>query len=195
MSLSKFNPRTAVLLLFIIATGVLRVVFNCSSELSLLSNFSPLGAMALFGGAYFSRRGKAIGFPLLTLLVSDVILQQTVFSDYSNGLLYSGWYWVYGAFVLMAITGRLLIKKVSPASILVSAFTCTLIHWIVTDFGVWLGSSMYPQTAAGFAACLTAAIPFELNFLAGTLVYGALMFGAFEWMQQKNKKLQMAAVK
>lgn len=192
MSLPKFNPRNTVLLLIIAITGIMRVVFNFTSELSPLTNFSPIGAMALFGGAYFSQRGKAMGFPLLTLLVSDIILQQTVFSEYSNGLLYSGWYWVYGAFALMAITGRLLMKKVSAGSVLLSAFVCTMIHWIVTDFGVWLGSNIYPQTAAGFGACLVAAIPFELNFIGGTLVYGILMFGAFEWLQQRNKQLQVA---
>ncbi|OLY94961.1 hypothetical protein SAMN05444008_111191 [Cnuella takakiae] len=192
MSLPKFNPRNTTLFLFIALTGALRVLFNFSSELSPLTNFTPLGAMALFGGAYFSQRGKAVGFPLLTLLVSDIVLQQTVFSQYSSGLLYSGWYWVYGAFALMAITGRLLIKKVSASSVLLSAFVCTLIHWIVTDFGVWLGSSIYPQTAAGFGACLVAAIPFELNFIAGTLVYSGIMFGAFEWLQQRNKQLQVA---
>lgn len=193
MSLTKFNPRTAVLLLFIIAAGALRVAFNWSSGLSPLSNFSPLGAMALFGGAYFTQRKTAMGFPMLTLLVSDLILQQTVFSAYSNGLLYSGWYWVYGAFALMAITGRWLIKKVTAASVLLAAFACVLIHWIVTDFGVWLGSTLYPQTLAGFGACLVAAIPFELNFLAGTLVYGLLMFGSFEWLQRNNAAWKLAA--
>lgn len=193
MFLTKFNPRTSLLLLFIVTTGVLRVVFNFSEGLSPLSNFSPLGAMALFGGAYFSQKGKAVGFPLLTLLISDLVLQQTVFSGYSHGLLYSGWYWVYGAFALMAVTGRWLIKKVNPASVLLSAFVCVLIHWIVTDFGVWLGSAIYPQTLAGFGACLVAAIPFELNFLAGTLAYGLLMFGTFEWLQQRNAVLKVAA--
>ncbi len=191
MSLPRFNPRNTALFLFILVTGILRVVLHFSGDLSPLSNFSPLGAMAIFGGAYFTSRGKAVGLPLLTLLVSDIVLQQTVFSSYSNGLLYSGWYWVYGAFVLMAFAGRLLIRNVHAASVLLSAFVCTFIHWIVTDLGVWLGSSMYPQTAAGFAACLTAAIPFELNFLGGTLAYGLLMFGGFEWLQQRQKHLQV----
>lgn len=195
MSQIKFAPRTAVLLLFIVAAGTLRLLFNANTAFSTLSNFSALGAMALFGGAYFTQPGKAIGFPLLTLLVSDLVLQHTVFSAYSNGLLYRGWYWVYGAFALMAITGRWLIKKVTASSVLLSAFACVLIHWIVTDFGVWLGSALYPQTLAGFGACLVAAIPFELNFLAGTLVYSLVMFGSFEWLQQKKGVLKSTAVR
>lgn len=190
MSLAKINPRNLTLLLIIVAAGALRIVFNFSTQLSPLTNFSPLGAMALFGGAYFSQQHKAVGLPLLTLLVSDIVLHQTVFSAYSDGLLYSGWYWVYGAIALMSIVGKLLVRKVTPQSVLLSALVCTGIHWIVTDIAVWLGSSVYPQTAAGFAACLTAAIPFELNFLGGTLVYSICMFGGFEWLQQRNKQLQ-----
>jgi hypothetical protein len=40
-------------------------------------------------------------------------------------------------------------------------------------------------------ACLVAAIPFELNFLAGTVVYSAILFGAFEWMKKRYSALQI----
>ena len=38
-------------------------------------NFSPVEAMALFGGAYFARRGLAVLIPLLAMLISDVALK------------------------------------------------------------------------------------------------------------------------
>ena len=37
-------------------------------------NFSPVEAMALFGGAYFSRKSLAILVPLIALFVSDLAL-------------------------------------------------------------------------------------------------------------------------
>ena len=37
-------------------------------------NFSPLFAMALFGGAYFTNRRVAILLPLAAMLVGDLIL-------------------------------------------------------------------------------------------------------------------------
>src|ERR1051326_4060072 len=103
MTPKKIDPGTTVLMLFIIATAAVRTVFNFSYEISPLANYSPLGAMALFGGAYFNRRWKAFAFPLLMLLASDVVLHQTVFKRYGNGFLYDGWYWVYGAFALMVV--------------------------------------------------------------------------------------------
>lgn len=190
MSLKKIDPRTIIVLLMIIITGSVRVLFNFSYEISPIANFSPIGAMALFGGAYFTKQWKAFSFPLLTLFLSDFVLQQTVFKLYGNGgLLYGGWYWVYSAFALITFAGRWLLKKVSVGNFLLSTFVCVMIHWLVTDFGVWMGSKIYAQTLGGFANCLVAAIPFEGRFLTGTLMYGAILFGVFEWMQKKYRIL------
>jgi hypothetical protein len=190
MSRTKINPRTVVLLLMIFLTGFLRIVFNWDQSLSPISNFSPLGALALFGGAYFTNKWKAFGFPLLTLFISDLILSFTVLSQYRHGLLYGGWYWTYGAFTLMTLAGKWIIKKVTVPGILFSSLVCTFIHWIITDFGVWLNSTLYAKTIGGFITCLIAAIPFEFSFIAGTLIYSAVLFGLFEWIQKKQRVLR-----
>ena len=192
MSYFKFNPRTAVLLLFIVVTAAVRVVFNFNHDISPIANFSPLGAMALFGGSYFTKKGKAFGFPLLTLFFSDVLLHQTVFKEYGNGWLYNGWYWVYGAFLLMTLVGRQMLRTRTVSRFFMATLACVLIHWLVTDLGVWLGSKTYAQTPGGFVDCLVAALPFELRFLTGTLVYGILLFAGFEWMQRRYAVLSEA---
>src|SRR5215212_1836295 len=111
MTTQKLNLRTAILLIMILAIGAIRIVFNFNHDISAIANFSPLGAMAIFGGAYFDKRWKAIVFPLLTLFISDFILHQTVFKSYGNGILYGGWYWVYSAFLLMTLAGRWIMKR------------------------------------------------------------------------------------
>ena len=186
MSFIKFNPRTAVLLLFIILIAAIRVVFNFNHEISPAANFSPLGAMALFGGAYFKRQWKAFAFPLSMLFISDFILHQTVFKAYGNGILYNGWYWVYGAFALMTLAGRWLMKDVTIKSFIISALVCVAIHWTITDIGVWYGSKIFSQNLKGYIDCLVVAVPYEWRFLAGTIVYGIIMFGVFEWMQRRS---------
>jgi len=183
MTIQKINPRNAVALVFILVIAMLRVAININGQLHPLTNFSPIGAMALFGGAYFSNRGVSFAVPLLTLFVSDVTLALTVYSQYSHGILYSGWYWVYGAFALMVIAGRL-IRQVSVRNVLLAAIAITAIHWIVSDIGVWLNGSTYPKTMAGWWACLAAAIPFERNFLLGTMFYSGIMFGGFELVKK-----------
>ena len=165
---------------------------NFSDEISPLANFSPVGAMAVFGGAYFDKRIKAFAFPILMLFLSDLILHQTVYKNIGNGFLYNGWYWVYGSFALMVVAGRLILKTFSFGRFLLSAFICIVIHWIGTDLGVWIGSKKYAQDPGGFMNCLADAIPFEWRFMAGTVVYGIVLFGLFEWMQRRFPSLQTA---
>lgn len=188
---NKFNVQTTVVVLFILATAAVRVVLNCSDAVSPMANFSPVGAMALFGGAFFNHRWKAAVLPLGTLFLSDFILQQTVYAAYNSGILYSGWWWVYGAFLLMVGVGRLLLHTVTAGRLFLAVIVTILIHWIVTDFGVWLGSKLYAQNMGGYMNCLIAAIPFELRFLAGTVIYGAVLFGGFLLLQQRNRSLQV----
>jgi hypothetical protein len=190
MTTIKFNPRTVVLLVFIATTALMRIIFNYNYDISPLANFSPIGAMAIFGGAYFNKKWKAFAFPLLMLFISDFVLHQTVFKAYGNGFLYRGWYWVYGAFILMTLVGMRLLKQVTINRFLLSVLICVFIHWIVTDLGVWIGSKKYSQDINGLIVCLVNAIPYEWRFLAGTLVYGVILFGLFEWMKRKYAVLQ-----
>ncbi len=184
MSLNKFNPRTGIILLFIFFMAAVRIFFSLPLQHSPIGNFSPIGAMALFSGSYFISKSKAYLFPLLTLWISDLFLNRFVYY-HEWRLLFESFYWTYGAFALMVLTGMLIIKKVTVKNVLVASLIVVLIHWIVTDFGVWIEGTMYPKNAAGWVACLVAAIPYESNVLAGTLLYSAVFFGLFEWIQKK----------
>ncbi|KQN38861.1 hypothetical protein ASE92_05415 [Pedobacter sp. Leaf41] len=191
MSNLKFNPRNLILLLIILVITLFRLLVTFNSDELQFANFSSIGAVALFGGAYFKDHAKAFAFPLVSLFLSDFILASTIFSKYSNGFLYEGWYWTYLAFALMVLVGRVLLKKINVVSLLSSTLAIVFIHWIVTDFGVWFQNPSYPQTLAGYWSCLVKAIPFEIRFLEGTLIYGAIIFGAFEIMKSKYPVLKM----
>lgn len=192
MSNLKFNPRNAVVLIIIIVIAAIRVLNNFSTNITILANYSPLAAMALFGGAYFKGNAKPLLFPLMAIFISDIILFSTVYKNYGSGFLYNGWLWVYGAFLLIALSAKCLIRKVNIRNILLAMVTAILIHWIVTDLGVWIGSTTYAQTWSGFMECLDAAIPFELRLLTATIIYSAIMFGVFELMQRKYASLRIA---
>ena len=182
MSIDKFNPRTVTLVVFIAVIAAIRTYLSMDPNMFGVSNFSAVGAMALFGGAYFNKGWKRFHFPIATLFISDIILQVTVFNKPGGGLLYGGWYYVYGAFLLMVMVGRHL-RKIRPENILLASIVVVLIHWLITDFGVWIGNPHYPQTVSGYIECLLVAIPFEYRFLAGTIIYSAVMFGLFEWLK------------
>jgi hypothetical protein len=191
MSESIFNPRTLILLLIVALVTVLRTVAPFSDNFGDIANFSAVGAITLFSGSYFKNPVQSFAIPLLTLLLTDVILATTIYREYSNGFLYDGWYWTYIAFAIMILVSRIIVKRVNTINFVLGTLAVVLVHWIVTDLGVWYGSN-YPQTLAGFWTVLALAIPFELRFLYGTIAYGVLMFGAFELIKVKYPSLNLA---
>ena len=177
------SNRNLFVLAFMVIMVAVRVLLPGSETFSYLAVFTPIGALALYGGTYLKGANRFI-LPLAALWLSDVFLNRFLyFGEWV--LFYDGFFWTYGAFALMVLVGYYLLQKVSIANFLGSALLVTLIHWIVTDLGVFFGSGMYPMTWSGWWACLAAAIPFEQNFLAGTLLYGTVMFGSFKWVSAR----------
>ena len=123
-------------------------------------NFSPIAAMALFGGAYLPRRALAI---------SDALL----------GGFYPGMNFVYLSFGLTVLIGWAIAKRKSPLVIGGAAVASSVMFFVLTNFGMWLFSGFYPRTVEGLVACYVAAIPFFQNTLAGDLFFTALLFGGF----------------
>ena len=177
MTLKKIKARNTILVLMIIAAAAFRLIsYKFPYQ---LSNFNPVGAIALFGGAYFTDKWKAYIVPLLVLFVSDIFLNR----------LYSG-HWqimdsssilVYVFFIIVVFMGSL-IKKANVFNVFSASLAAVVLHWLITDipFG-----TLYPHTFAGYMQSLVAAIPFERNMLYGDVVFCALLFGGFEVAKTK----------
>ena len=185
MNMPKLQPHFWVLILITLFMGLYRVI-GTSTSWTFYTQFTPLGAMALFGGAYFRSQPHALLMPLLTLFVSDIIIMQTVFPNYQSGLLYAGWYWTYLSFMGMTVIGRyFLYKRVGIFRFIGGAFSCAVFHWVVSDIGIcFMGGDMniYAglQGWTSIAACYIAAIPFMKPVLMGNLLYGAIFFATYE---------------
>ena len=137
-------------------------------------NFSPIGAIALFGGAYFGRRALAFAAPLGALLLSDAIIG-----------FHSGMPYVYGSVALVVLIGWAVAKRKTPLAIAGAAVASSVLFFVVTNFGVWLEGIYYPPTLSGLAECYVAAIPFFQNTLAGDLVFSAMLFGGFALLERR----------
>src|SRR3954454_17237153 len=146
------TPRLAALLLAVLAAAALRLVPHPP-------NFTPIGAMALFSGAYLARRG-AIAFvaPLAALFLSDVVLG-----------FYHGMATVYFSVALIVLLGSFALRRVSAIRVGAAAITSSVLFFVVTNFGMWLFSGLYPRTLPGLEACYVAAIPFFQNTVGGDL--------------------------
>jgi hypothetical protein len=155
------NTRVVVLVTAIFLAAIFRLVPHPP-------NFSPIAAMALFGGAYLPRRGLAFVAPLGAMLVSDAVLG-----------FHGGMPVVYASVAMIVAVGFLLSAKRTAGWIATAAVASSVLFYAVTNLGVWALGDMYPKTASGLAACYVAGIPFFQNSLIGDLVFTGLLFGGF----------------
>lgn len=197
MSTKKINPRFAVLALLMIAAAAMRI--PNAAQLTPWANFTPIGAMGLFGGAYFSSRIKAVAFPLLTLFASDLIINNVVFGG-KYGVMYNGWYIIYGIFTLIVYYGKWIIKKVDVQNVVLACVVAAVSHWLIADFTVWLGGGTDLTTTApltknwaGLLQCYAQGLPFMKNFLMGNLIYSGILFGGFQLAQLRYPVLKLQA--
>lgn len=151
-------------------------------------NFTPLGAMALFGSAYYASRWMAFLIPLVSLWISDLVLNNTIHAAYSDGftLFHPTMLGVYLAFIAVTFVGMLLLRNVRLGTVLTAAVSGAVVFWLITDFASWLwGYVPYPKNFAGLLASYTAGFPFFLKMLMSNLVYSAVLFGVFEMLRRR----------
>lgn len=186
---SRFAPGPWVLATMIVAAALTRLLPHPP-------NFSPVEAIALFGGAYFASRAWAVAVPLAGMLLSDIALAATLGGSYGFGsYIASGSFWmVYACIALSALLGFGLRGKVSGARVLGYSLAGSVLFFLVTNFGTWAFGSMYPKTGAGLAAAYTAGIPFFQWTVLGTLFYAALLFGGFMLLRRQVPALRAETV-
>lgn len=167
----------------IIAAAAMRLV---SYKYQFLSNFTPVGAIAIFGGTYFNDKWKAYLVPFAALFISDLIINYMYFSKL---VWFSSALWMYASFFAMVFFGSL-IKKVNFGNVVIASVGGVIIHWLLTDIDPWLNGTMYSKGINGYFQSLIAAVPFEKNMILGDLVFGLILFGGFELAKSKYTVLR-----
>lgn len=189
MAKNKIILRFSVITLLILLAALSRLIPHPV-------NFAPIGGMAFFGAAYYRRRVWAFVIPVITMWISDLILNNGVYGAYFDGLvwLYDGAWFTYGAFILIALMGMVTLRKIKVPNLLFSALGASVIFFLVSNFGVWFSGTMYPKDFSGLIACYTAGILFFKNTVMGDLFYTAVLFGAFELSARRFPILKRATV-
>ena len=162
---------------FLLVTGMIAVV-AATRFFTPLPNFTPIAAIALFGGAYFSRKSVAFLVPLMALAITDLII---------GGYAVIPMLAVYSCFVFAGVIGLWIGRKVSFLRVIGGALTSSVVFFIVTNFATWASGSfgLYPMTVGGLMQCYGMGLPFFRNEILGTLVYSGVLFGAFELAKRR----------
>ena len=159
-------------------------------------NVTPIAAMALVGGLYFNRKVLAFLVPIVALVASDLILNNTInkvfFTEHTGMVLWANYmYWTYGAFLLTVVLGIALTKSNAVSKVLVGGVVASLLFFVISNVGVWLSMPMYSKDFAGLTACFVSAIPFLQNTLLGNLLFAGIFIGSIEYLRSREKGTSM----
>lgn len=167
MNSKKISSRFLVLTGMVLAAAFVRLLPHPP-------NFAPITAMALFGGAYFTKKRLAFVVPLLAMFITDMIIG-----------FHSTMWAVYLSFALIVVLGITMIKTVKFTNVFLATITASVLFFVITNFAVWAAGIIYPPTFLGLTECYTAAIPFFQYSLVGNLLFTGVMFGVFEIVKAK----------
>lgn len=161
----KLDGRFTAIIFIVFAAAIVRVLTN-----GLIPNFTPIGALAIFSGAYFQDKKLAVIVPVSALLLSDLYIG-----------FHSTMPFVYISFLMIVLMSSLINGgRKTVGTVLGSTLAGTALFYLVTNFGVWALTGMYEMTFSGLLTSYIAGIPFIRYSLMGDLFYVGVLFGVFE---------------
>ena len=161
-----------IAVLMIVAAALSRVFFYPV-------NYSPVIAMALFGGSVIKNKNIAFALPLFAMLLSDIMFE--VF-NVAQG--FWGWGQILGYGILATIT--LLgfrLRRINVLNVLGFSIASSIIFYFLSNSGYWFLENRiyhtYTQDFAGYINCMVAGLPFLEKGLLVDAAFSAIFFGGF----------------
>jgi hypothetical protein len=166
-------------LLLVLAVVAYRVVAGLliqSGAAPGLSNFTPLAGIALCCAAYLPR-GYKFSVPLITLFLSDVILNISYGEAIFTPLILCR----YLALLLVCLGGYALARSASLRTMFPASLAASTLFYVLTNIFSWATDPGYAKTFAGLVQSLTVGLPqysptwmFFRNSLVSDLIFTLL---------------------
>jgi hypothetical protein len=170
-----FTPRTILIFTAIFGAAILRLLPHWP-------NFTPVAAMALFGGAYINRKALAFIIPLAAMLLSDLVIG-----------FHSTMIAVYAGIIITVLIGLGLKNRVKAGNVVIASVISSVVFFLITNFGAWMSGFMpYSKDFSGLIQAYIAGIPFFNNGLMGDLFYSTVFFGGFYFVTKRYPSLAKA---
>lgn len=167
-----FTPRTILIFAAIFGAAIMRLLPHWP-------NFTPVAAMALFGGVYISRKALAFIIPLAAMFLSDLII------GFHSTMLA-----VYVGVIITVLIGLGLKNRVKAGNVVIASLISSVIFFLITNFGAWMSGLMpYSKDFSGLVQAYIAGIPFFNNGLMGDLFYSTVFFGGFYLVTKRYPSL------
>lgn len=154
--------------------------------------FAPQIAIALFAGSLFSNNKQfAFLLPIVSMFLSD-LLYQVLYIYHLTDIqgFYAGQFENYILIAATAVFGFSL-QNNQLSKYIVSFLAAPTAYFVLSNSMVWAvgGGYHHPFTATGYLQTMIDGLPFYQYSVAGTLIFGAIIFGAFRLMVPKFKAI------
>ena len=189
--MKKLNLQTGVLSIIILLAAFTRIMPHPP-------NFSPMAAIGLFGAAHFAKKWQAFFIPLIGIWISDLVINNYVYSSSSSNFVwfYSGFYWQYISYILIIFTGLFIFNRgISLTKTAGGMISSSGIFFLVSNFGVWAGGTMYPKNFSGLITCYAAGVPFIHNTIISDVLFTTVLFGTYYLLQVEYSSLKIKPLK
>ena len=189
--MKKLNLQTGVLSIIILLAAFTRIMPHPP-------NFSPMAAIGLFGAAHFAKKWQAFFIPLIGIWISDLVINNYVYSISSSNFVwfYSGFYWQYISYILIIFTGLFIFNRgISLTKTAGGMISSSGIFFLVSNFGVWAGGTMYPKNFGGLITCYAAGVPFIHNTIISDILFTTVLFGTYYLLQVEYSSLKIKPLK
>lgn len=189
----KMNKKTIVFLLVLIAVTTLVKVI-CAPNIN-FGGFSAGIAVALFAGFTERDSRKVILLPLLTLFISDVLIQLLYAADIFP---FAGFYqnqWINYLLIIGLSFIGVLLRKGGLAGMLSASVIGPAIFFLISNYIVWASQASvmgYTNDFSGLMECYRAGLPFYRNSVISTIIFLPSFIATYYWLTQGKLSLQIA---
>src|SRR6202167_5463923 len=124
-------------------------------------NFTAVGGALLYFGA--RRSWREMLAPLAVLMATDYFLTVNV---YHYSFRWEGYVPTWGWYVAAMVLGQILLRaKTTFVRVAAGALLGPTSFFLISNYAVWAGRTMYPHTMGGLGVCFVAGLPFYRNDL------------------------------
>jgi len=192
------RPRPGVVALFFayaLVSRVLPYVLHTGFGMELVRayevypwNFSPLYALAIFGGTVLDRR-LAFALPVAVYLLGDLLIAAMMGPVWG---FYSDQPFTYAGFLVLAACGMLLRNRLGVVQVAAAGIGGAVAFFLVSNFGTWLlgGGFVRPRTPAGLVQCYVDALPFFRPTLQSVIVFLPILYSPLVLARPSRPALQ-----
>ena len=189
--MKKLNLQTGIISIIILLAAFTRIMPHPP-------NFSPMAAIGLFGAAHFAKKWQAFLIPLIGIWISDLVINNFIYSSHSSNFVwfYDGFYWQYISYILIIFAGLFIFNRgISITKTVGGMISSSGIFFLVSNFGVWAGGTMYPKNFGGLITCYAAGVPFIHNTIISDVLFTTVLFGTYYLLQVEYSSLKIKPLK